>query len=498
MGVFIQFSEIASWMQEHFAACVKVAEDTYIEAITLDNTLPKPYTILLMQSDCVKKDALSPGNCYMIIGDTISLPDENVNIILIQDKQYTVSQIYGIVESKLKKQAQLNWELARLYPFFLKDNFIEALVDHIYALFGNHIAYSDYSHRILSARGAGKTKIDLWDSSISQGQLSTKYIPSNLQDIVKDLIHSGDHYYKKINGKAYYVWPVTNGKVVYSYYGLLATNRDLSDEDLTIMKRIVDLTLMKLSNNMPGASQGDYSEILKDLIVGGIKDELELDYRLLTQSWKRADNYQVFLIDTHNRNEKVIQYINNTINTPSFNSVKHIIYEFRIVVLLEGTFSQLIRVLSQFCIRSDLKAGISEQFNNLFHFKDYLNQAERAITFGERLNPTNLVHSYKDYQYTDWLTECNEKLACKKYFHPIVEKLEYYDLQNRSDFYTTLLTYLEQGKSINKTCSIMHLHKNTVNYRIQRIKELFDFDYDDGQTTQHIYLSLKVNSLKYS
>ena len=70
--------------------------------------------------------------------------------------------------------------------------------------------------------------------------------------------------------------------------------------------------------------------------------------------------------------------------------------------------------------------------------------------------------------------------------------LELYDVHHKTDFSQTLLTYLECGRSINRTAKKMYLHKNTVNYRIQRIKDLFDIDYDDGETLLYIYLSLKL------
>lgn len=59
----------------------------------------------------------------------------------------------------------------------------------------------------------------------------------------------------------------------------------------------------------------------------------------------------------------------------------------------------------------------------------------------------------------------------------------------------TLLVYLENGKSVHKASEILHLHKNTVNYRIQRIKDLFGLDYDKATDMNHIFLSLKIKEL---
>ncbi|MDR1539651.1 MAG: helix-turn-helix domain-containing protein [Clostridiales bacterium] len=494
------FSELAKWMHSNFTACTQTLDDIYIETAALARgriSLPQPNTVIIIEVSDYLTFGLSSGNSCIMIGEGANLPDIKTNAILIQDKGVAVSQIYDMVIDKLRKQAHLNWELARLYHFFLTDDFIEPLMDHIYKLFGNQIVYVDYSHHVLSVRRNGEANVEEWDSAIAEGRHPANYIHKNFHNNVKNLISSKDYYYQELGGMAYYAWSVNDGKTLFGYFAILATNRNLREDDIAIMRRIVDLTAVKLCKKMIVSSKGDYSEIIKDLIIGGINDELDLDYRLMTRKWDKTDIYQIFLIDMQNSSERTMQYANSEIDS-LHSSVKHIIYEQNIVVLVQNMnmLPYLIKMLCQYCIDSNLRAGVSEPFRNLFNLRAYFDQAEKAISFGNRMNPKDLIHYYASYKYIDWLTECNNKLDCKKYYHMIVEELDFYDAKNKTDFFSTLLAYLEHGKSINKTCACLHLHKNTVNYRIQRIKELFGIDYDDGQTTQHMYLSLKMHSLK--
>ena len=48
--------------------------------------------------------------------------------------------------------------------------------------------------------------------------------------------------------------------------------------------------------------------------------------------------------------------------------------------------------------------------------------------------------------------------------------------QARPLAYTTVLTLLDQNQSIEETAAAMHLHRNTVRYRVTRFRELTGLD----------------------
>ena len=47
---------------------------------------------------------------------------------------------------------------------------------------------------------------------------------------------------------------------------------------------------------------------------------------------------------------------------------------------------------------------------------------------------------------------------------------------NNTPFMETLLAYVECGGSMEKTSNLLHQHKNTVRYRMDKIQKLFDED----------------------
>lgn len=54
-----------------------------------------------------------------------------------------------------------------------------------------------------------------------------------------------------------------------------------------------------------------------------------------------------------------------------------------------------------------------------------------------------------------------------------------YDQANKSEFIDTIYLYLLTNKSLNGTAKRLYIHKNTITYRLEKIKELFSLDFFD-------------------
>ena len=56
------------------------------------------------------------------------------------------------------------------------------------------------------------------------------------------------------------------------------------------------------------------------------------------------------------------------------------------------------------------------------------------------------------------------------------------------------MTYTLTGFSKNKTAELMFLHRNTVNYRIQQISELYGLDFTDSALLFKLQYSFYIDS----
>ena len=75
--------------------------------------------------------------------------------------------------------------------------------------------------------------------------------------------------------------------------------------------------------------------------------------------------------------------------------------------------------------------------------------------------------------------------------HPAILKLAEYDRQHNTAFTETLHMYLKKERSQSKTAAALNLHRNTLTYRLQRIRELLDADLEDDDVRLHLLLSFR-------
>ena len=75
--------------------------------------------------------------------------------------------------------------------------------------------------------------------------------------------------------------------------------------------------------------------------------------------------------------------------------------------------------------------------------------------------------------------------------HPAVLKLAEYDRTHNTAFTETLHMYLKKERSQSKTAAALNLHRNTLTYRLQRIRELLPADLEDDDTRLHLLLSFR-------
>lgn len=80
--------------------------------------------------------------------------------------------------------------------------------------------------------------------------------------------------------------------------------------------------------------------------------------------------------------------------------------------------------------------------------------------------------------------------------HPAINKMQIYDAKEASEYLKTLEILFENNFDRNKTSSKLHIHRNTLLYRINRYKELFDIDLNLSNEINRLFLSLQIYKLK--
>jgi purine catabolism regulator len=125
-------------------------------------------------------------------------------------------------------------------------------------------------------------------------------------------------------------------------------------------------------------------------------------------------------------------------------------------------------------------------------------EAKKAITIGIRLDNEQNFFSFDELEMFHLLLESFEYVNFDALIKRKIGKLALYDKDNDTDLVTTFYYYLATGGSLIETANRMYVHRNSVKYRIDRIKEISDIDLNDTLSRSVYFLCTAFYLLKKS
>ena len=142
-----------------------------------------------------------------------------------------------------------------------------------------------------------------------------------------------------------------------------------------------------------------------------------------------------------------------------------------------------------------LLVGISNAFSEATDVRPHLEQARSAIRYGATytkiLDDTG-VYRYCEYTYMEMLDICNDHVNLMNYCHPAIWALWEYDQAHGTELVDTLFAYMQNGCNTARTSALLSLHKNTLLYRLGRIREVTGNDLASGEDLFLFHLSIRV------
>jgi len=141
--------------------------------------------------------------------------------------------------------------------------------------------------------------------------------------------------------------------------------------------------------------------------------------------------------------------------------------------------------------QSGIKLGISNAFSNPVEMRRHYIQ---AVFSADMDIPSNqqVVRHYIDYAIYHSLALAKNDIDVTDLCHPALLRLAQSTKQSDRDILDSLYMYLKADKSIERAAKELHIHKNTLFYRIDKIKRLSGINITDGEGMLKILFSFKV------
>lgn len=132
--------------------------------------------------------------------------------------------------------------------------------------------------------------------------------------------------------------------------------------------------------------------------------------------------------------------------------------------------------------------GISYPFCDLSSYEVFYQQAKDAYQYGKD-NRQSIV----------WFSDCALRVMMnhasdylKSSVHPAVITLKKYDLDNHTELANTLRVFLQSERSFIHAAKELHVHRNTILYRLKKIEELVELDMENPEEREYLLLSFRL------
>jgi|GEM_PF-2325946 Regulator of polyketide synthase expression len=179
----------------------------------------------------------------------------------------------------------------------------------------------------------------------------------------------------------------------------------------------------------------------------------------------------------------------------SFNNC--LVYDRSIVVIInknndtpyeEHTQVQLLALLKEF----NLCCGLSQCSATMLDTAKLYKQSLQAIKLGLLVQPGFYIYNYMDYALYDFFDNCLQNDNISSYYHSSINALKAYDEKHNGMLLDTLHNYIYNQCNQNETAKQMYIHRSTLIYRLNKIEQITNIDFNNINTIFHLELSFKL------
>lgn len=176
------------------------------------------------------------------------------------------------------------------------------------------------------------------------------------------------------------------------------------------------------------------------------------------------------------------------------------IYQNELVILMnrekgQGIGAYTVETMREVANRCHLRIGISREFYDLAEVRRYYEQARKALNYGEiyfNKNHQHPLYYFHDYVLIEMLEICRRNENLIDFCNPKLLRLLHYDKEQGTDYMSTLYQFLEHSCNVKKTADALFIHKNTLIYRLDKIRAITESTLSDSWENFTLYLSYRI------
>lgn len=276
--------------------------------------------------------------------------------------------------------------------------------------------------------------------------------------------------------------------VIEGYIGVLFPQKEYTNVHLRLTQLICQTAALEMQKNrhQESSHKAITMAFISDLFQGKIKTQKELIRWTESLKIKLAPRFCV-VVTVGDQEKTTLHYVKSIVDQTEPNMFATVLEEKLCILVtklpkhitpwdfIKTRTKQINNILNMY----KLDSGISDIFDNLSHLGNYKYQAEQALKVGRIYRPNQNIFIYNDLVLENMMSYVRENIDPQNYLHPALEFLRLYDRKNGTEYLETLRIYITSMCRNYDTIEKMHIHRNTLLYRIKKIEELTGTSLDD-------------------
>jgi len=135
---------------------------------------------------------------------------------------------------------------------------------------------------------------------------------------------------------------------------------------------------------------------------------------------------------------------------------------------------------------------ISETYSDVSKTAEFRSICEQAAQIAQKLGTLAVVNFTQKYNIYVILSQVDNTSLLKNTMCSQLLFLQKYDRQHHSELFKTLFEFLENDCKISVTADQLHLHRNSLTKRLQKVQDLIAINFDDPDKTFGLRLSYRL------
>lgn len=428
----------------------------------------------------------------------------------------------SLLSEILERQAYLLRQSERIHKeltqVVLKGGGIELLAQTLHKLISRTVVIQDEKGQLLAVVGDEKEEKKIRDYlDIPREELLAEFTMTK-----KPLrIDTSDKEYTRI------IAPVFVSGKIFGFVSIFEVRgKKLKNIDFRAVEHastVIALEMLKEGKKVETEKRLK-AELLEDLLGGFYHSKQSIIQRARYLGWDLERDYLVMVVDIDNledyylnlknRDENHIQAIKERIK----DIVKHNLVLLNKKVILanrsdslviffdcEGLdspqerkeesikFARLIREqISRDVSQISVSIGIGNFFPDVSGLKKSFQQAKKAEKVGRKVFGEGQVYHYDDLGVYRLLVKLRDDPDLQSFYREMLGPLLNYESQGEGELLKTLKTLFKHFGNKTRAAEELCIHRNSLNYRIERIKEILNVDLKEPENWFELYLACKI------